>query len=203
VEIGSRVQEALEVKAQIGGVASAVIHVGEVVKGTETGRLRGNEASEKDLVGKQELAIMVAVVESTAKEVEMVSVKKRRGRHLLFHNRVVDPQMVRTGLMLILRIATTRANAMRHKRRLHEKKYRSARRRVQTRVHEKRLGRKAEKAEKAEKVLQVAKRQGRLPGHQIGRNLNGLLLRPCHQFQQRRLPQRLHVLLLPRSQIFL
>jgi len=149
---------------------SVVIRAGEVVKGTETGRQHGNEAREKDLVGKPEPVTMEEVVESTVSIETLVSANtdramRRHPGHRLLHLRVLGQQTIRRpGSTLQSRTATARSIARRYQHRHREKRYQSARRRVQTPVHEKA----AKAEEKAEKVVRVVRRRRRLLGPQIG-----------------------------------
>jgi len=98
---------------------SAVIHAEEVMKGTETGRQPGNEAREKDLVGKLAPVTMEEVVGNIVSTETLVSgsidhvMKRHPGQHLLLP-RVPGQQMIRRpGSTLQLRTATARSTAMR------------------------------------------------------------------------------------------
>lgn len=168
-----------------GGLASAVIHDGEVVRVTEIERQQGIEVREKVLDEKRESGIMEAVVENTGSTEIMVSVSESIGHHvmkrqsaqrLLLHHRVAVRKTIwMLGLMPPLLTVTMEASALTLPRRHREKRYRKGHLRVQTRVHAR-----AGKGEKAEKVALVARRQKRPLERQIVPTLNGLLLR-CRQ----------------------
>lgn len=173
---------------------SAVIHAEEVMKGTETGRQHGNEAREKDLVGKLAPVTMEEVVGSIVSTETLVSgsIDHAMRRHPVQHlvlPRVRGQQMIRRpGSTLRLRTATARSTATSRMGRHREKRYQSAHLLVQTHAHEK-----AGKAEaKVEKVVRVLRKQRRLLALQIGQSRSSSESRLRQRLYQLHRLQRLH-----------